>query len=87
MPEKDLAIVGPLIVEYYNWVSGNGGTCPKVLLSKALTESQFALLRQRMEDVDVVYALTSPLREAMRTPPPETIIANEDTESTRHYLN
>lgn len=87
MAHADLDIVGPLIVEYYNWVSGNGGTHPESLLKRPLTESQAALLRQRMEDVDVVYLLTAPLRDALRTDPEEAITANEDIGSAEYYLN
>lgn len=65
MPDSDLNVVAPLLVQYYQWLSGNGGTDPAVLLSQRLTASQRRLLLDRMDDVNVVWGFTAPLRAAV----------------------
>ena len=64
MKKTDLNVVAPLVVEYYKWLSDNGGTDPQTLLSHPLTATQRRLLLDRMDDVNVVWSITSPLRRA-----------------------
>lgn len=59
----DLDIAAPLIVRYYEWLSGNGSSDPETILSTPLTAAQRELVLQGMEDVNVVWSLTAPLRE------------------------
>jgi len=64
--EEDLDAISELVVQYYNFASGNGGTPPDELLARPLTDRQRGLLRMRMEDVDVCLAFTAPLRAKTR---------------------
>lgn len=54
------------VVDYYNWLSGNGGKDPRELLAMPLSPTQRACLVDAMDDVNVVFAVTSPIREANR---------------------
>ena len=54
----------PLVIEYYSWLAANGGTAPRVLLKKWLTRSQRKYLTERMDDVNMLYSITTPLRRA-----------------------
>ena len=65
MSKSDLEVVAPLVVEYYKWLIGRGGTDPKVLLSKRLTASQREMLLDRLDDTNVVFSITSALREGV----------------------
>ncbi len=58
----DLEVIAPLVVEYYNWLSNNGGRDPQIILEQPLTKVQRKLLLERMDDVNVVWSITSPLR-------------------------
>ena len=64
MFDSDPTVVAPLVAEYYQWLSGHGGTDPEVLLSKSLTPSQRRLLLLRMDDINVCWGITAPLRVA-----------------------
>jgi len=68
--EETMEFVAPLAVEYYNWLSGNGGVDPRELLAADLTESQRECLLDAMDDINVVYAITEPLRAAKRNHTP-----------------
>lgn len=59
----DEAVVAPLVAEYYDWLSGNGGTSSDDLLAISLTPSQRKLLLARMDDVTVIYGLTADQRK------------------------
>lgn len=57
--------VPDLVVRYYNWLIGNPkGTDPRELLEMPLTDEQREQLIEAMDDVNVVFAITSPLRNA-----------------------
>ena len=61
--------VPDLVVRYYNWLSGNpGGTDPRELLEVPLSSAQRQRLIEAMDDVNVVFAITSPLRSAKPDP-------------------
>ena len=62
MQDSDLAVIAPLVVEHYKWISDNGGTDPETLLASPLSTSQRRLLLERMNDVNVLWSITSPLR-------------------------
>ena len=64
MATNDEKTVAPLVLAYYEWLSGNGGTDPKTLFANDLTDEQRVLLKQGIDDVNVVWGITAPLREA-----------------------
>ena len=64
MTSKDEMIVAPLVLAYYEWLSGNGGTDPETLFSNDLTSNQIDLLKQGIDDINVIWGITAPLREA-----------------------
>jgi hypothetical protein len=64
MANQDEILVADLIVEYYNWLTDNGGTSSDELLSRTLTPPQRRMLLERMEDVNVVVSATSPMHRA-----------------------
>ena len=65
MSNSDLDVVAPYVVEYYHWLSGNpGGTDPEELLSKPLSREQRQILLERMDDINVLWGITAPLRTA-----------------------
>ena len=63
MSHDDESLVACLIVEYYNWLTGNGGISSDDLLSRPLTPAQRRLLLAKMDDVNLVYSLTSPIHQ------------------------
>ena len=66
MLASDLSVVAPLVVLYYKWITNTGGTCLEDLLATPLTHAQRRLLLEKVADVDVVFAATSPLRRVAR---------------------
>ena len=64
MSSNDEMIVAPLVLAYYEWLSGNGGTDPETLFANELTEEQRILLKQGIDDVNVIWGITAPLRQA-----------------------
>lgn len=66
MSESDANIVAPLVVQYYEWLSGHSATEPDALLGRTLTPNQRKLLLARMDDVNVIWGITAPLRNAAR---------------------
>lgn len=73
MQSEDETIVAPLVLAYYEWLSGNGGTDPEMLFTNNLTGDQIAMLKQGINDVNVIWGITAPLRESS---------AFEETEET-----
>lgn len=63
MKNHDLEVVAPLVVEYYEWMVGRGNVGPEELLSWPLTRPQRKMLLERMDDINVLWGLTAPLRE------------------------
>ena len=61
MSEHDEEIVAEFVVDYYRWLSGNGGRSSDELLALPLPAAQRRLLLERMDDVNVVFALTAPV--------------------------
>ena len=62
---NDELLVAEYVIEYYRWLSGNGGTDPETLLfSSNLSSYQVELLKEGIDDINAVWAITAPLREA-----------------------
>jgi hypothetical protein len=59
MATQDEDVVTEFVIEYYRWLSGNGGLSSDDLLSLPLPAAQRRLLLERMDDVNVVFALTA----------------------------
>ncbi|HEX3152568.1 MAG TPA: hypothetical protein VHR66_31135 [Gemmataceae bacterium] len=70
MSDDDQALIAELVLEYYNWLTDNGGISSDDLLSRPLTNTQRRELLARMEDVNVVFAATAPIHRALGTKPP-----------------
>jgi hypothetical protein len=70
MSDTDQALIADMVLEYYNWLIDNGGTSSDDLLSRPLSQPLRRELLERMEDVNVVFAATAPLRRAAGTNPP-----------------
>ena len=65
--DRDLAVVAPLVVDYVRWCANpDTGKKPAELLAMPLTVTQRELLGARMDDVNVLFAITSPMRTAAR---------------------
>jgi len=62
----DEEVVAPMVIEFYHWLSDNQGTHPDELLSRDLTPSQRRMLLDKMDDVTVLWGLTSSERRAAR---------------------
>ena len=58
--------VSHMAVEYYLWLSDNGGTDPDTLLSRTSSPRDRRELLDRMDDINCVWAVTAPLRTAAR---------------------
>jgi hypothetical protein len=67
MSNVDEALVADLFVEYYNRRTNNNGISSDELLSRPLTAAQRRLLLDRMDDVNIVLSLTTPLHEEAGT--------------------
>lgn len=66
MSHADENAIAPLAMVYYEWLSGNGGAPPDALLKRALSPRQRELLLERMNTVNMAYAITAPIRQATR---------------------
>jgi hypothetical protein len=64
MNKSDVDVAAPLIVQYYEWLSGHGGCSPDLLLALPLTPSQREQLLRGIEDVNLIWSVTAPLRAA-----------------------
>ena len=84
--EEDLEVVAPLVVAYYNWLSGNGGSDPETLLARPMSPSARQMLLERIDDVNFVYGLTAPLRNAARYASAKPL-ATDKTRGQRGGLN
>ena len=65
----DEKVVAPLVVDYYRWLSGNGGRSSDELLSFPLTLPQRRLLLKGMDDVNLLFAITSPVARGLGVQP------------------
>jgi hypothetical protein len=63
--EQEQELVGNQLIAYYDWLSGQGGTDPDVLLAYPHTIAQRKLLLARMDDLNVIMGHLSALRPAV----------------------
>lgn len=68
MSSHSALCVAETVVEYYLWLAGLGGTNPEELLALPWTPKQRRELLERFDDVNSVWALTAPLRNAAAPP-------------------
>ena len=52
------------VIQYYLWLSDNGGTDPETLLAQPLSKEAKRELLERMDDVNCLWGITAPLRNS-----------------------
>ena len=70
MSVADETTIAEYVIEYYNWLTDNGGTSSDELLARPMSAEQRRLLLQRMDDVNVVFSATAPIHRAAGTNSP-----------------
>lgn len=60
-------LTGDRAVEYYLFISGNGGTDPESLLATCSSPDEETDLLEAIDDINYLFSLTAPLREAAAT--------------------
>ena len=64
MSDSDLDVVAPLIMKYLKWIKGEpDGVSSDELLKIPLTLTQRKILLARMDDINVLWGMTAPIRE------------------------
>lgn len=68
MYAEDDRILAGLVLDYYKWLSNGGmGKDPYALFAECRTPSMIARLKEGIEDINFVWCITAPLREAAKT--------------------
>lgn len=70
MDLDDETLIAGYVIDYYNWLTDNGGRNSDELLGLSLTPAQRRLLLERMDDVNTVFSVTAPLHRAAGHRPP-----------------
>ena len=64
MSDPDLDIVAPLVMKYLKWMQGKpGGVSSDELLKISLTSTQRRMLLNGMDNINVLWGITAPVRE------------------------
>lgn len=78
MYSEDEKIVADLVLKYYEWLSkGDVETDPDVLFAQCRTPSMVARLREGIENINFIWCITAPLREAAKTDCTSEIVFDE----------
>lgn len=77
MSDEALEFIAPLLLDYYDFVSGNGGVHPDELLAQTRTASERALLAEKILAVNRLFAVTAPLRLARGPARPAPVLTRD----------